>query len=139
MLYVARDKGGVGLGWCPLTEPAFAALVEQLEATSGEPDDLVWTSETGRELTPGLLWYPFRRAMKAAGVEDVQVYDLRRFGAVSVQARTGDLEVTCEYTGHREVRTLLRYLSARRGVAEEVAGTIGWSAPRLELVSNPTE
>jgi hypothetical protein len=133
-LFVARDKGGVGQGWCPLTAPALEALVQQLESTSGDADDLVWTSETGRELTPALLWYPFHEAAERAAVADVQVYDLRRFGAVQVQAATMDLEVTCEYTGHEDVRTLLRYLSARRGVAEELAGSIGWSTPRLELV-----
>lgn len=131
---VRRDKGGHATGWSLLTRSALAVLVEQLEATSGDPDDLVWRSETGRELTPALLWYPFRRAVVAAGLADVQVYDLRRFGAVQVQAITRDLEVTCEYTGHRDPRTLLRYLSARRGVAEELAETIGWSTPALEVI-----
>lgn len=133
-VFVARDKGGIGTGWCPLTQSALLVLVEQLEASDGGPDDLVWTSETGRELTPALMWAPFRRAAASAGVQDVQLYDLRRFGAIQVQAHTGDLEVTCEYTGHRDVRTLLRYLSARRGVAEELAETIGWSTPHLEVV-----
>lgn len=133
-VFIRRDKGGQSTGWSPLTRSALAVLVEQLEATTGEPDDLVWTSETGRELTPALLWYPFRRAVRAAGLDDVQVYDLRRFGAVQVQAVTRDLEVTCEYTGHRDPRTLLRYLSARRGVAEELAETIGWSRPELEVL-----
>ncbi len=135
-VFVQRDKGGEATGWSPLTEPALSALVRQLEATSGGPDDLVWTSETGRELTPALLWYPFRRAVDAAGLEDVQVYDLRRFGAVRVQTSTGDLEVTCEFTGHRDVRTLLRYLSARRGVAEDQASTIGWTLRLVEEVDD---
>lgn len=133
-LFVERDKGGVGRGWCPLTQPALDILLDHLSATSGSPDDLVWRSETGRPLTPALLWYPFRRAALAAGLADVQVYDLRKFGAVQVQAATADLEVTCQFTGHKDVRTLLRYLSAQRGVAEELAGSIGWSAPHLELV-----
>jgi hypothetical protein len=121
-----RDKGGQATGWSPLTEPALEALVEQLEATKGGPEDLVFTSETGRPLTPALLFHPFKRAAAAAGLEDVQVYDLRRFGAVTVQGFTQNLEVTCEFTGHRDVRTLLRYLSAPRGAAEELAGRIGW-------------
>jgi len=131
-VFVRRDKGGHSTGWSPLPEPALGVLVRQLQATTGGPDDLVWTSETGRELTPALLWYPFRRAALAAGLEDVQVYDLRRFGAVQVQAITRDLEVTCEYSGHRDVRTLLRYLSARRGVAEDLAPTIGWTLRLVE-------
>jgi hypothetical protein len=133
-VFIRRDKGGHSTGWCPLTEPALTALVEQLEATEGDPDALVWTSETGRELTPALLWWPFQRAARAAGLRDVQVYDLRRFGAVHIQNRTNDLEETCEFTGHKDVRTLLRYLSARRGAAEARAGTITWSKPQLELV-----
>ena len=148
-LYVARDKGGVKLGWCPLTEPALRVLVEQLEATEGKPDDLVWRSETGRELTGALVWYPFRRACERARLDDVQVYDLRRFAAVRVQEHTRSLSTTCEFSGHRDERTLLRYLSAPRGAAEELAGSIGWStpaeraaessttAPRLEVVKAP--
>lgn len=131
-VFVQRDKGGHSTGWSPLTEPALGVLVRQLTETEGAPDDLVWTSETGRELTPALLWYPFQRAAIAAGLADVQVYDLRRFGSVQVQAVTRDLEVTCEYTGHRDVRTLLRYLSARRGVAEDLAPTIGWTLRLVE-------
>lgn len=127
--YFIRDKGGVNRGWSPLAEAALDALVEQLEATEGGPEDLVWTSETGRALTPALLWYPFKAACRRAELEDVQVYDLRRFGACAVQRVTQDLEVTCEYTGHRDIRTLLRYLSARRGAAEELAVRIGWSPP----------
>ncbi len=140
MLLVVRDKGSVSLGWCPLTEPALEALVEQLRETEegSKPDDLVWTSETGRELTPALLWYPFRRAAVAAKVDDVQVYDLRRFGAVTVQGFTQNLEVTCEFTGHKDVRTLLRYLSAPRGAAEEMAGRIGWAPEAEQLAETGT-
>jgi site-specific recombinase XerD len=131
-VFVQRDKGGQSTGWSPLTETALLVLERHLRATKGDPDDLVWTSETGKALTPALLWYPFRRAVEAAGLEDVQVYDLRRFGSVQVQAVTRDLEVTCEYTGHRDVRTLLRYLSARRGVAEDLAPSIGWTLRLVE-------
>lgn len=138
-LFVRRDKGGQKTGWSPLTRSALAVLVEQLEATSGGPDDLVWTSETGKEMTPALLWWPFKRAVRAAGLTDVQVYDLRRFGAVQVYRATKDLEVTCEYTGHEDVRTLLRYLSAERDVAEELADTIGWSTPELEVIEGGSE
>lgn len=128
-VWFSRDKGGVNLGWSPLTEPAIAALVEQLRATAGGPNDLVWTSATGCPLTPALMWHPFKRAAAAAGLEDVQVYDLRKFGAVTVYRHTANLQVTCEYTGHRDERTLLRYLSSPRGMAEDMAAGIGWTAP----------
>lgn len=141
---ITRDKAGVNRGWCPLTEPALEALVAQLRATEGtaeapaRPEALVWSSETGRELTPPLLWAPFQRAVRAAGLEDVQVYDLRRFGAVTVQGFTQNLEVTCEFTGHQDVRTLLRYLSAPRGAAEEIAGRIGWAPEAEQLAETGT-
>lgn len=141
MAWFSRDKGGVNLGWSPLTEPALGALVDQLLATrppglAGEAlraweaqhaGDLVWRSETGRPLTPALIWAPFKRTVAAAGLRDVQIYDLRKHGAVVVYRHTRNLQVTCEYTGHKDPRTLLRYLSAPRGEAEDVAEEIGWT------------
>lgn len=127
-LYVSRDKAGVGRGWCPLTEPALGALVAQLESTPDDsPDALVWTSARGRPLDAALLAGPLHRAALLAGLEDVRVYDLRKFGATTVYQHVHDLNQVALYTGHRDVRTLFRYLSAPRGAAEAAAGTIGWS------------
>jgi integrase len=135
LVYIRADKGGVNRGWCPLTEPARQALLGQLaELGDVAGEDRVWTSAQGRPLDASLLAPPLRAAAKRAGLQDVEVYDLRKFGASVVYARTRDLHVTQRFTGHRDVRTLFHYLSTWEGEAERQAPGLTWAAPPLREV-----
>lgn len=119
-----RDKGGEGLGLGPVTEPARAALI----ARAGEVvEGRLWPHLTDSVDVARVLG----RVSEAAGVPDVQPYDLRRFGATQILAQCGSkLKVAMEYTGHRRAETLLRYIFAAEGEAEQFAARIGWSPLR---------
>ncbi len=136
-LQIRRDKAGRGRGLCPLAEPALNVLREQLSAMADtRPEALVWTSARGRPLNASLVSPQLRRAAAAAGLEDVNLYDLRKFGASVIYAKTHDLEITRAYTGHEDVHTLLaRYISPQRGTAEDLAVRLTWTAPALRMVS----
>lgn len=137
LAHFRRDKGGVGRGWCPLTEPAEQALREQIAATDGGPDDLVWTSVTGLKLYPALIQPRLKWAAKEAGVEDFQLYDLRKFGASRVYKVTGNIRETQVYTGHADPATLLNnYVFAEREAAEKLAPSITWTPEPLRLVED---
>jgi hypothetical protein len=137
-LYVRRDKAGRGLGWCPLTEPALAVLIEQLATMEDvTPEARVWTSSTGGALTAQLLNDPFERAVAAAGLKDVTLYDLRKFGASTIYHWCKDYEVTAEYTGHEDIATLIdRYITAPEGAADELAARITWRPEPLRAVED---
>jgi integrase len=127
LVYFARDKGGVGRGWGPITETAREVLVAQLEATTGEPDDLVWRSRGGRAWYPALVFEPFKAACERAEVRDVQIYDLRKFACSRVYDAHPNVYVVQKYSGHRDIRALIeRYLSASKVEAAALAGSIGW-------------
>lgn len=136
LLLIRADKGGIGRGWCPVSEPARQALAAQLEQLEDRsPEARVWSSAQGRPLSASLLAPSLRRAARAAGVADVTVYDLRKFGASKIYALTGDLHVTQRFTGHADVRTLFHYVSTWSGTAERAAPLLTWSAPPLRVVS----
>lgn len=140
LIWVERDKGGKGRGWCPLTEPALGFLREHLEATDGAPDDLVWTTEGGREWTAQKWWRVVQDTARRAGIDDVTTYDLRKFGAAQVYRRKPNLKVVMQYTGHKNPAVLLRnYLFPDKDEAEEAAETIGWSRPAVRLVGAEDE
>jgi integrase len=137
LMWWREDKGGVGRGWGPVTDPAYAAL--RGEAAERLPGRL-WLTGYGNEWTAVRLSRVFDRIAERAGVEEVQPYDLRRFACTTIVGAVGGrLAVAQQYTGHRTVQSLLRYVYAPQGEAERAAAGIGWSAPRLGLVEPADE
>ncbi len=130
-LYCRRDKGGIGRGWTPLTDPALEALRAQLKATPGKPSDLLWTNFSGDPLKSGNMSRIFERIARDAGVKDVTIYDLRKFGASRIYALCGNLRVVQTFTGHAQPDVLLRnYITAEQGVAEELASRVSWTSKK---------
>ncbi len=128
-MYWRRDKGGVGRGWGPVPEPAYHALLAAVQR--GDPQAPLW----GRRWTNADFYYRFRQIADAAGVREVQPYDLRRFAATRIVAAVGgNLPAARAYTGHTQDQTLLRYVYAPAALAEEAAATVRWSAAPLEAL-----
>lgn len=133
LMYWTTDKAGVGRGWGPLTDPAYRAIAAIARADAPAEDPL-WRTATGGDWTAIKLNRVFARIAAAAGVGDVQPYDLRRFAVTRILASVGgQVAVAQRFTGHRTVASLLRYAYAPQEEAETAAPEIGWSAPRLAL------
>lgn len=121
-VWIANDKGAIGLGWAPLLPRARAVLREHLHARIGPVDAPVWTRPDGRRWTNQALRGLLVRACARAGVEYVQPYDLRRFGVTrALRACHGDPEAAKEFSGHLSAQTVLRYAYADRDVVRAAA------------------
>jgi integrase len=129
LMFWERDKGGIGRGWGPLTEPAYLAIRERYEETKHlPPDALLWARYHGDVWDSEALSRPFDRIEEVAGVKDVQPYDLRRFACTHILRALGnDMRAALTYTGHRTIQTLLRYVYAEVEEAESMAEGIGWT------------
>lgn len=130
----AVDKGGVGRGWGPLTEPAYHALraVADVDELAEEP---LWRTTYDNEWTAVRMARVFERCTKRAKVGGVQLYDFRRFAVTRILAHVGgQVAVAQRFTGHRTVASLLRYAYAPQEEAESAAPSIGWSVPQLAAV-----
>jgi hypothetical protein len=124
-----RDKGGVGRGYAPVTEPAREALIARArEVGAGRLWDLAAAKALHR---------PLRRCAALAEVDDVQPYDLRRFAVTRILAACGGeggIRAAMRFTGHTQPSTLLHYAYEQPGEAEAVAERIGWTPQPLRLV-----
>jgi integrase len=130
LLWYEKDKGGRERGWGPLTEPAFAAVVQRLDETRGRPDsEFLWRTATGLEWNDIRISKPFKRVVELAGLADVQPYDLRRFACTQILRQVVNPKVAIRFTGHRTVTTLMRYVYDEVGEAEEIAASVGWTPP----------
>lgn len=131
------DKGGVARGWGPVTEPARRALLRQLErrlAEGAAPDDPLWLNARGGALSVLSAWERIKAAAVVAEVEDVTLYDLRKHGVGQLFQHTWNLNAMLPHTGHKDVRTLLRYLSNAGFGGDELAVQVDWEKPKLEAV-----
>jgi integrase len=134
LMFWAVDKGGVGRGWGPLTDPAYHAIraIADADQLSTEP---LWRTGYDNEWTAVRMARVLERVTERAGVEGVQLYDLRRRAITRILDGVGGLVARAQrYTGHRTVQSLLRYVYAEQGEAESAAPSIGWSAPQLAAV-----
>ena len=116
-IWIANDKGSVGLGWCPLLPRARAVLRDHLRSSIGPSDAPVFVRPDGRPWTNQALRGLLLRAAARAGVDCLQPYDLRRFGVTrALRAVGGDPEAAMAFTGHTTAATVLRYAYADRSV-----------------------
>lgn len=132
-MFWRRDKAGVRRGWGPVAAPARDALEEYARGRSGP----LWLT------TEGGLYYPAivndhwcERLCREAGVEPIQLYDLRRFACTQIVAMTPTLAVAQQYTGHLRKETLLRYVTSTEAQAAEYADRIGWTPEPLRLADD---
>ncbi len=136
LVYWRADKGGESTGWGPVTEPTYQAINRRL-AQLGEapPEQLLWTSPTGRPLASTSWPKTFARIAEAAGVENVATYDLRKHACAQILRAVGTPTDAIRFTGHKTVEMLLRtYAYALEGNAEERAASIGWTPAPLRAV-----
>lgn len=136
LMFWSTDKGGVGRGWGPLTDPAYHAI-RAIADPDQQPDERLWLTRYDGEWTAIRMARVFGRVAARAGVEEVQLYDLRRHAITTILAHVGgQVAVAQRYTGHRTVSSLLRYCYAPQEEAESAAPAIGWSVPKLSEVSD---
>lgn len=134
LMFWSTDKGGIGRGWGPLTDPAYHAL-RAVADQDQDPAEPLWMTSWDNPWDAIKMNRVFERVATRAGVGDVQLYDLRRFSVTRIlDAVGGKVARAQRFTGHKTVSSLLRYVFSEQGEAESAAPSIGWSAPRLEQV-----
>jgi integrase len=78
-----------------------------IDARFGEnvkPTDRVFTQVTGAQVSMA-----FRRAAKAAGIEDFRFHDLRHTAASWLRMRGEDIHTVAQLLGHKDLRMAARY------------------------------
>lgn len=89
--------------YVPLSERAVQALRELQALSDGKPDSPVAT------LTYEALKASWIRTCVRAGLEDLQLYDLRRTGATRVALEFGNIFLVQALTGHKTIQMAMRY------------------------------
>ena len=87
----------------PLSARAVEALRELQALSDGQPDSPV------AALTYEALKAAWTRACERAGIEDLQLYDLRRTGATRVALKFGNIFLVQALTGHKTLQMVMRY------------------------------
>lgn len=129
-------KGGEGRGFRPVAEPALEAVV-RAAALRGEvgPEARLWVTRSGSAWSVRYAGRVLGEMAKAAGVEDVTLYDLRKLGVSRVYETVGNPKAAMRYTGHKRAETVLRYLQARPAEVDAAAPRITWTTtPKLRAV-----
>jgi len=94
--------------------------------TGPEMDALVFTSATGSPLLNRYFAPPWRRAKRAAGVDDaVRFHDLRHLAGTTAAAAGASLREVMARMGHASSDAALRYLKAAEDRDREIATSIG--------------
>ena len=102
-----------------------------------KPEGLLWVTTHGGPVTSGTEANYIADYSHAAGLQDVQWYDLRRHACMQIlSALNWDCEAGRLYTGHESVETLLRYVYVPAQKAEDQAGTIGWTVRAVEALKS---
>jgi len=109
-----KDKRGI---------PMNATVQELLrsKATKRKNSGYVFPSEVGNQIDPHNMERAFRKARKAAGLNDVRIHDLRHTAASRMAQAGIDIYKVGTILGHKDVRMTMRYAhlnveSLREGV-----------------------
>ena len=137
------DKAGRRRGWGPVSLRAAGFARRQFELTAELPlEHPLWYTRWGNAWEqPAAFWAVHGHGIaKAAGVSDVQLYDLRRFGITEVlTATSNNLRLAMQFTGHTSPNTLLRYAYHRDEDIAAAARAVGARAVGLHEVSGGHE
>jgi len=99
---------------------ALTAYLANREEAKGEASDWLFLGQRGRMMAGG-VWRIVRRYGRYAGIEDLRVHQLRHT-ALTRMVRDGvDLATVAKVSGHRSLRTLMRYVEAS---AEDVRSAV---------------
>ena len=95
---------------------------KQLGAGYSNPDNLVFTTETGRYVNNKMLYQRFKKIMTKLGKPDMRFHDLRHTYAVNSLRAGGDIKTVQENLGHATAAfTLSTYAHATPGMKRESA------------------
>ncbi len=136
LVWWEADKGGRNRGYSPLTQPALEAVLARLEELGdASGDTFLWTTAGGKPWTSNGFGTFWRRIRDASGVQDVQLYDLRRHACAQLAARLSS-QVAIKFSGHTNPVTFAKiYAFAMQGSAEFAAESVTWSPPTLRDAS----
>lgn len=87
-----------------LNRTASTALASVPVAADAKPTDRVFPS-----ITPHQVSVAFRRAVKAAGIEDFRLHDLRHTAASWLRMKGADIHTVASLLGHKDLRMAARY------------------------------
>jgi integrase len=123
----------------PMADPVAGALERYYQAT-GEPDGdaLVFAGPNGEPLDKSSILRRFRRALKAAGLDEThRFHDLRHTFGTTMAAAGVPLRTLQEWMGHRDIQTTMIYADycPKTRDAELVATAFGPTG--LEPVASP--
>ncbi len=110
----------------PIGRPAIEAvqryLLDLRPALSkpDHPNDKLFLSRTGHEITRVVVWQIVTRLAKRAGLSDVHPHTLRHSFATHMLAGGADLRVVQELLGHSNIRTTQVYTHVDRSRLSEV-------------------
>ncbi len=98
--------------------------LEQQDARYWEDPSLVWSTETGRPLSPSNLRRLLRRQCELAGIRPVTFHTLRHSAASLLLAQGVPSAVILDVLGHQDIRMLRRYQHVTDSLRQEAADAI---------------
>lgn len=107
----------------PIGPRAQALLAPWLDRCR-QPEDFVWTTRTGRQISVSYLWYLVARACDAAGVDRWSPNQLRHARATELRARYG-IEAAQVTLGHSRLQTTEIYAERSLSAAIRIAAESG--------------
>jgi site-specific recombinase XerD len=109
-----------------------AQAVEREQAGSAWQDlDLVFAQPDGSPIDPRRDWEDWKDLIRAAGVRDVRVHDVRHTAGTLLVAQGVHIRAVQEILGHSDVRTTEGYTHVASEIARDAATRMGralWGA-----------
>lgn len=126
-----REIGNIRRVGAPKTKTSIrtialpAAMLEELKARAGNPNDWVFPSNHGSMLSPSALSHNTSRKFKNIGLTEFSMHDLRHAHATFLLQQRLPLKAVSQRLGHSNANiTLTVYAHVMPGDDEVLAGTI---------------